>query len=54
MTVTIIWKDGGTTDVNATTLGAAIDKADSMGATNIRDNHGGRLLKISGEWVYIN
>ena len=54
ITVTIIWHDGGRTKVEAPTHGQAVDKADSMGAKNIRDSLGGRLIKLSGEWVYIN
>jgi hypothetical protein len=54
ITVTILWRDGGKSDVSAPTHGQAMDKADAMGARCIRDSLGGRLIKISGEWVYIN
>ena len=54
VSITILWQDGGMTIVKAPQLGQAIDKADSMGATSVRDCHGGRLIKLSGEWVYIN
>jgi hypothetical protein len=51
MQIVILWRDGGETVVEAPTLGQAMDKADAMGARSVRDQHGQRLIKLSGEWV---
>lgn len=54
VTLTILWRDGGRTEVQAPTYGQAMDKADSMGATSVQDSMGGRLIKLRGKWIYLN
>ena len=46
VTVTILWHDGGRTEVSGRTVTDALMRADSMGATNVRTSTGERYFRV--------